>query len=70
MQETASITRTSVCPLLPALLVYFQGSLHQRKILFSLLTLYHTTECIFFLKEEERWKPSQLDKWHTEPGSG
>ncbi len=34
-----------------------------------LLTLEYGTECIFSLKEEERWRPSRLDKWHAEPGS-
>ena len=32
----------------------------------SLLTLEYGTACIVFLKEEQRWRPSQLDRSHTE----
>ena len=51
-----------------------KGTLGQVPLLFDnselarfLLTLYHTTECIVFLKEWQLWKPSPSDRLHDRP---
>src|SRR6266566_8651144 len=44
-------------------------TLHYHVVFATLLTLYHTTECILPYKGGSKWVPSRLDRWHGEQGS-